>query len=172
MKNIDWNNVTEAEEFERLPAGGYICVITGVEDVPNKEYLKVEFDILEGEYQSYFTRLAAGLNFWAGNFNRSYKPKAQPFFKGFLTAVKESNPGFVFNNDEKNLVSKMIGLTIGDEEYEGQDGKIKKRYYIDTVRSVEAIRKGVFKVPEFRPFKDPGNPLEGFNALPDSDLPF
>ena len=30
MKNIDWNNVKEAEEFERLPAGGYICVITGV----------------------------------------------------------------------------------------------------------------------------------------------
>lgn len=172
MKNIDWNNVKEAEEFERLPAGGYICVITGVEDFPDREYLKVEFDVLEGDYQSYFTRLAAGLNFWAGSFIRSYKPKAQPFFKGFLTAVKESNPGFVFNNDENNLLSKTVGLTIGDEEYIGQDGKTKKRYYVEATRSVDAIRKGEFKVPDFKPIKDPGNPMAGFNPLPDDELPF
>ena len=156
MKNIDW----------------YICVITGVEDFPDREYLKVEFDILEGDYQSYFTRLAAGLNFWAGSFIRSYKPKAQPFFKGFLTAVKQSNPGFVFNNDENSLLSKTVGLVIGDEEYVGQDGKVKKRYYVEAVRSVDAIRKGDFNVPELRTLVKADDSLSGFTPLPDSDLPF
>ena len=172
MKNIDWNNVKEAEEFERLPAGGYICVITGVEDFPDKEYLKIEFDILEGEHQSYFTRMAASLNFWAGNFIRSYKPKAQPFFKGFLTAVKQSNPGFVFNNDENNLLSKRVGLAIGDEEYVGQDGKVKKRYYVEAVRSVDAIRKGEFKIPELRALSASDREMIGFAELPDVEPPF
>ena len=41
MKKINWKNVEEAKEFEKLPAGGYICGITAVEDVPEKEYLRI-----------------------------------------------------------------------------------------------------------------------------------
>ena len=52
MKKIDWNNVEEAKDG-RLPAGGYICGITSVEDVANSEYLRFEYDIAEGEYKNY-----------------------------------------------------------------------------------------------------------------------
>ena len=45
MKHIDWDNVKEAKGFEKLPMGGYVCGITAVEDVPDKEQLKFEFDI-------------------------------------------------------------------------------------------------------------------------------
>ena len=89
-----------------------------------------------------------------------------------MTAVKQSNPGFVFNNDENSLLSKTVGLVIGDEEYVGQDGKVKKRYYVEAVRSVDAIRKGDFKVPELRTLVKADDSLSGFTPLPDSDLPF
>ena len=37
----DWSRVEEAKEFEMLPSGGYVCQILRVEDVPDKEYLKI-----------------------------------------------------------------------------------------------------------------------------------
>ena len=55
MKKIDWNNVKE--NGSQLPAGGYVCGITSVEDVPEKEYLKFEFDVAEGEYKNYYRAL-------------------------------------------------------------------------------------------------------------------
>ena len=41
-------------ESKRLPAGGYICKYTNVEDNEEKQYLYMEFDIAEGEYKGYF----------------------------------------------------------------------------------------------------------------------
>ena len=45
MRPIDLNNVQEAQEFKKVKPGGYVCEMTAIEDVPNKEYLRIEFDI-------------------------------------------------------------------------------------------------------------------------------
>ena len=46
IKNID--SIQEAGEGgKRLPAGGYVCKYTDVQDDPKKEYLYMEFDIAE-----------------------------------------------------------------------------------------------------------------------------
>ena len=92
MKKIDWNNVEEAKDG-RLPAGGYICGITSVEDVANSEYLRFEYDIAEGEYKNYYRELSEHLNFWGGSFIKSYKEKALGFFKKMIVAFEKSNPG-------------------------------------------------------------------------------
>ena len=52
MKSIDLTNVQEAGEFTRPAAGPYICGIVKVEDVADKEYLKVTYDIIEGEFKA------------------------------------------------------------------------------------------------------------------------
>lgn len=51
MKALNGYNEVKAStgEYARLPAGGYVCKITKVEDVAAKEYLRVSFDIYEGE---------------------------------------------------------------------------------------------------------------------------
>lgn len=51
MKNINWNSVPDPVELPRLTPGGYVCKITVAVDVPEKEYLKLEYDIAEGEAQ-------------------------------------------------------------------------------------------------------------------------
>ena len=56
MKHIDMTNVQEAGEFDRLPAGSYVCVIRDVEDFPQKEYLKVTYDIAAGKYAGYYDK--------------------------------------------------------------------------------------------------------------------
>lgn len=149
MKNIDWDNVQDASEFKTLPAGGYVVGILRVLDVADKEYLSIEYDIAEGEYKNFYSQRAKAHPDWkwSGAFVRSYKPKAQPFFKQFLTCLKKSNDGFTFNNDERTLVRKKVGLVLAEEEYQKLDGSIGTRLYVAQVRSVDAIRGGDFEVP-------------------------
>lgn len=179
MKNVNWDGVQEATEYSRLAPGGYICRITKATDVPDKEYLKLEYNIAEGEFKDYFKQLNESKNFWGGNFVRSYKESALSFFKAFKTAVEGSNSGYKFINDENTLVGKLVGLVLGEEEYEANDGSTKNRLYVDQVRNVESIKKKDFKIPELKTLKPKSGkasvPGDGFMNIPDGlgeDMPF
>lgn len=153
MKNVDWNVVEEATEFERLVPGGYVAVITDVEDVEEKEYLKIYYDIAEDKFKDYFKQLCESKNFWGGHFIRSYKETALSFFKGFLTAIEASNRGFVANTFDGNISSlrgKRIGLVLSEEEYKSNDGKIKTRLYVSATRAADKIRQGEYKVNDLK----------------------
>ncbi len=181
MRNIDWNNVEEAKEFEKVTPGGYVCGITAVENVENKEYLRIEYDIAEGEKKNYYRELYKSKGFWGASFIKSYKETALPFFKAFKTAVENSNKGYTFNNDEKTLVRKLVGLVLAEEEYKANDGKIKTRLYVDQVHSIDKIRSGDFTVPELKKLDVKDSPttptfdMSGFEDIPtpdDNNLPF
>lgn len=148
MKKHDWNNIEEATEFRGLPAGGYVCGITTAEDYADKEYIKCEFDIAEGEFKNYYKDLYASKAFWGGSFIKSYKEKALPFFKMFFTKVEKSNKGFKWADDETKLRGKLIGLVLSEEEYQKNDGTIGTRLYVSDFKTVEEIRKGDFKVKD------------------------
>ena len=157
MKAINnFDKIQENSSFEKLPVGGYIIKILAVDDVPEKEYLKIFFDINEGEKKGFFTKAfkedTRAEKKWpnAGSFIRSYKEKALPMFKGFTNAIENSNKGYSWNFDEKSLVNKVVGLVIGEEEYVNQKGQLRKRTYVSAVRSVDTIKKGDFTVPELK----------------------
>lgn len=164
MKNINWNEVEEAQEYEKVATGGYVCGITAVEDVTEKEYLKLEFDIAEGPLKNYYRGLYEAKNFWGGKFIKSYKEKAQKFFKGFITAIENSNKGFKFDNDEAKLKRKLVGLVLSEEEYEAKDGTIKTRLYVSDVRSVDKIRSGDFEVKPLKRFSTASGTLTNSTA--------
>ncbi len=180
MQNINWNEVEEVKDFEKLPAGGYVCGITSVEDKPDKEYLYIEFDIAEGEFKNYYRNLYEKKDFWAAKFIKSYKEKARGFFKKMLTAFEKSNPGFKFDNDEKKLKRKLIGLVLGYEEYVGNDDKIKERITVTDFLSVDDVRAGRFEVPKLKKLDDDeydrvSDKNAGFTDVSDEedgDLPF
>ena len=180
MQNINWNEVEEVKDFEKLPAGGYVCGITSVEDKPDKEYLYIEFDIAEGEYKNYYRKLYDNKGFWGAHFIKSYKEKARGFFKKMLTAFEKSNSGFKFDNDEKKLKRKLIGLVIGYEEYVGNDDKIKQRVIVTDFLPVEDIRAGRFDIPALKRLDDDeydrvSDKNAGFSDVSDEedgDLPF
>ena len=154
MRNINWDNVQEAGDFPKVTPGGYLARIMAVQDEEEREYLRISWDFAEGELKGYYKDLAASKGFWGGTFVRSYKEKALPYFKGFKTAVEESNPGYVFQNDPQSLVGKWIGVVIGEEEYwSDRDRKVKVRTYVDQVRSGQAIRAGEFAVPPLKKYE-------------------
>lgn len=160
MKKVDLTNVQEAKDgSNRHPAGPYICKITAVEDVEEKEYLKVSFDITEGEYKGYYAKGREEHPDWEwfGSYCKSYKTKALPMFKRFCSAVTKSNDGYTFdggaaNSDEKSLIGKKIGLLFREEEYYSNDGELRTRLIVYSEFSIDKIKEQ--KTPSIKKIKD------------------
>jgi hypothetical protein len=183
MKKIDLENVQEFTKFKN-PVGGFICEIKTVEDVPEKEYLKIGYDIAEAlnneqkEFVGMYEKRKKERDFDYPTTVVSYKENSLPFFKGFITALENSNRGYKWDNDETKFVGKLIGFVIGEEEYEGKDKngvpKVKVRTYVAERHSVDAIKEGDFDVPEFKkltkaPVERASNPFANNGAAPEKN---
>ena len=180
MRKInDFDKVQEnGGGFKRIPDGAYIVGVKKVEDVSDKEFLRLELDICKGEYKNWYQQQYDADNretkYWPrdGVLVRSYKEKALPFFKGFITAVTKSNPKFEWKWNEQDLKNKVFGVVVGTEEYLKKNGGVGTRPYIDSVHSVEANEKGDYTVPDVKkldPTKATSKPAEPFvNPFSDS----
>lgn len=172
MRKVNWNDIAEADEYNNPTPGAYIGVITNVEDVEYKEYLKIEWEFAEGQYKGENRNTYERANFWPYAIIRSYKEKALPFFKSFKTALEESNLGYRFDEDNlRAMVGCRIGVVLGEEEYTKKNGKVDKRLYVHQTRSIAAIQSGDFTIPDFKPLKTgPGSSAPSqFSAIPDDD---
>ena len=184
MKKIEnYENVQASSgEFARPTAGGYICKIINVEDVPMNEqgkgdYLRIEYDIADGEFKDYYKEQK---DRWGGNWNasfiRSYKEKAQGMFKHFINCVEQSNNGFVWDWNEKGLVGKFVGLVLGEEEYENKKGEIKTKLVVKDIKTPFEIKEGNFKIPPIKKLErteaQTDNGFSPIDNVDTSDLPF
>ncbi|MBO7251779.1 MAG: hypothetical protein J6V25_04040 [Oscillospiraceae bacterium] len=148
MKNVNWNDVQD--DIRNPVPGGYAAKITRVEDNEEKEYLKIEWEFADGEFKGVNKEVYDAFGFWPLAFVCSYKEKALRFFKGFKTAVENSNPRYVFNNDPQSLVGKFVGVVLGEEEYLSKKGEVRKRLYVAEKRSGKAIRDGEYEIPALK----------------------
>lgn len=172
MKKInDWENVKASGDFARPAAGGYVCKIVDVTDTPDKEYLHIEYDFAEGEFKNYWFETASKFGWWGGDFYRSYKDSAAGMFKAFTNAVEGSNPGYKWAWEEDTLRDKVIGLVLGEEEYVKNDGSIGTRLKVRSVKTVEDIREGRFRVPELKKLEEKDTVQDSFTAIDDA-VPF
>ena len=179
MKHIDWNNVQSAENFTSPGPGGYICGILGAEDEAKDERIRCQYDIIEGDFKNYYRdRLSRKPDWNLPSFIKSYKEKALGFFKKFLEAVEASNPGYKFDDDERKLRGKKIGLVFGEEEYRKQDGTIGVALRVVDFLPVADIKAGKFEVPKRKPLENrsagsaPLNTSDFEEITDDEDLPF
>ena len=180
MKSYDRNQyqATEDGEFKTLPAGGYLAKITSATDDTAKEYLKLEFEITDGEHAGFCSETYQRAKFWPLRSVRSYKETARTFFNGFIAAVENSNPGFTWGWDEKALVGKAVGVVVGERDYLSTSGDLKSGIEVAQIRSVQTIREGKFKVPEKKQLsaedkaKLMGSAHAGDLAGSDEPLPF
>ena len=189
MKPINnWENVKATGSFETLPAGGYVCQIKSVNEVKNKKdgtRLEIMLDIAEGDYRGFFERDYRSQTredkFWRGIANQNVPNEGSPkyeqqagFFKRFINDIEESNPGYHWNWDEKTLVGRMIGVVFGEREKQSQKGTVYTTSIADSITTVDAIRKGAYKVPELRRLPNaPATSFGGFSPVADDgDLPF
>lgn len=178
MRNVNWNDV---QDDVRSPVpGGYAARITKVEDMEDKEYLRIEWEFADGEFKGVNKETFEAFGYWPLAFICSYKEKALRFFKGFKTAVENSNPSYVFRNDPQSLVGKFVGVVLGEEEYfSTKHNEVRKRLVVAEKRSGKAIREGDYTIPELKKLNPGSIPTAG--AAPanysvieddDADLPF
>ena len=177
---------------ERLPAGGYICKILKAwcENTPNGSgQLVLALEIVEGNYAGFIKRQYDGRKSSNPNaawpcifkqFTLGTDGQTNPFFKGLLKSVEESNAGYRWNWQEATLANRMIGMIFREEEFEASDGSIKTTVRPAFPRSVERIRNGV-DVPEIKRLNNmrsnanaSQNAMQnaGFTEVNDSELPF
>lgn len=152
MRPRNWAGVEESTPFEKLPAGGYVIRIVGVEDVPSKEYLNVVFDVAEGEHAGFYSDDFGRRNPWAHRFVRSYKESAEGMFKAFLMRLEESNPQFTIagwqvSSDERAFVGLELGVVLQFEDYTNDRGEDRERLEVVGVYASQDIRNGDYKVP-------------------------
>lgn len=177
---------TPTQEREKLPVGGYVLKILDAEEI---EYgwgsvLKISFDIAEGERKDFFR-----LDYisqqepkkWRGTRSLTIPADTddegrKDYFSSQVACIEASNPGFVFDFDEKALKGKLVGAVFGEKEYDF-DGKHGFFVACRGFRTADAIREGRFKIPQpLMLEKKGGGAPDGFLPISeeddDSDLPF
>jgi hypothetical protein len=176
-------------ENERLPVGGHVCQIRAARcdtSRNGKEMLVVAFDIKEGsEYDGFYKRRfdrAKEKNLeakWPGLYyavTTNAEGNTSPMFKGLITCIEESNPGYQWNWNEASLNGKMVGFNFGEEEYVHQgSGEIRTAVKPMFPASVSKVKDGSVVPPQVRKVvaaASAGAASGGFTQVDDDDLPF
>jgi len=134
----DWDKIDGIEygDYETLELGGHEVVIKDAYEYTGQSgntSLRVEVDITgndkqAGFYQKQYDNDNRNDKKWPNGAIRYISLKEDEMcvalFKGFTTAVENSNPGYQWNWDEKSLVGKKLCGVFGLEEYEKQDGTV------------------------------------------------
>lgn len=152
-------------ETINLPAGLYKLVIKQVnviQDKNNREMMVLCFDILEGsqkdgyvgvnyDYKDFYDkqfklrRQSDPNTKWGGIYRQLTHGDSLPFFKGIITSIEKSNPGYRWNWDERTLVGKVVGGIFQREEFLTSDGQKKMATKCIQMRSMDGLKDA--KVP-------------------------
>lgn len=175
MKKFDNYETLKAETSETansiLAAGPYIVQIVSVQNDTEKEYLKITFDIVDGPNAKRFQEAFTKFGTWpgAGITYRSYKQTAQSYFTAFIIALEKSNPGFVWNWEETQLVGKKMVVNYREEEAM-INGEMKTVLRVAEVRSIQSLKEGKIKLLSKKTLDQSRN-LKSIE-IDDKDLPF
>ena len=181
-------------DFEEITVGGHVCVIKAAhEDVRNgKRYLVLLFDIAPEDAQGgYYTRLynrrvqslqnsLDGVVRWPGTYWQGMEGKSTAFFKGLISSIEKSNPGYTWNWDEKTLKGKKFGGVFGREQYIGRDGMphwSTKCLYARSVEGIADVETPVDKPissANYEGYSQPAGVPAGYTPVDEGDdqLPF
>lgn len=181
MKPVEGYNESQAftGESMQLPAGLYVCQIKMAieEERKGKRLIAIAYEIAEGEYKGFFQKkYDADKNQnkkWPGIHRQLMEGESLPFFKGLMTSIEESNPGYTWNWDENSLKGKKFGAVMGREEFMTQDGQKKMATKIRGIRSVEGLKNATVPEDKLLPDNQTGYqdmpPTGGFPT--DADAP-
>lgn len=182
MRPIEnWNGINGIVpgEYKKVPAGGYVCCIVSAKETTSssqKRMLTIGLDIAEGEYSSYYTDDFKARKErdpekakWGCTYYQNLEGKGAEFFKGLITLLEVCNPGYTWDWDEHGLRGKQIGVIFREEEYIGNDGKLRSSVKPVSFRMVDDIREGNFKVPEIKRVDSAANVFGADNG---EEIPF
>lgn len=158
----NWDQIEGVEfgDYETLELGGHEIVIKNAYVYTGRTgntSLKIEVDIAGNDKQANFFQKQFDGNpsadkTWPNGACKYVSLKEEEnclkMFKGFTTAVEKSNPGYIWNFDEKTLIGKKLCGVFGLEQYEKQDGTTGFATRLTQFRSLEKLSE--VKIPKVR----------------------
>lgn len=151
IKDFDKVEAKGMDDFRGLPIGAYECVIMDARvnhnEQSGKDTFKVSVDIASGEFKDYFKKMYENDTRidrkWNNNAVKylSYTGDNIAYFKGFLTVVENSNPGYKWDWDETKLKGKKVCGVFQYEEYEKQDGTKGIKVRLSKFRSLDKMKE-------------------------------
>ena len=156
MPTVDFDEVADAEDFSPLPAGAYVCRVSGVEEKMSQagnEMWNLKLVVEEGEY--------------VGRYlfdNLVFVGKALPRVKLVCSRLGIDVSGQV-NLLPEMLMGKRARVTVGIEPYIDEHGAQKRRNVVPFA-GYEAIDGGGGGAATSQPRADEPPPVT------DADIPF
>lgn len=159
IENFENIEVKEYEDFKVLTLGGHKVVIKEAIEytgMTGNKSLKVSVDIASGEFKDFFQeqydRNTNPERKWSNGAVKYISLKdteiCHQMFKGFITAIENSNPGYKWDWNEKGLIGKKLAGVFGWEEYQANDGLIKTATKLTRFRSLDKLKD--IKVPKVK----------------------
>lgn len=155
---------SSGKKSNQLPVGAYVCQVLDARvegDAPDQR-LAVIFEVYEGQYKGYYmarykAQKARGSNYeikYKGvirlripnpdNTKAQYPESDQRRFNDMIARFQNSNPNSEFFDDngfdEGKLKGKLIGISIAEDEYNGNAFTKPVRF-----ENVEDVRQGLVK---------------------------
>lgn len=173
------------KSFTQLPKGAYVIQIKDAREEQNKSgngsHLTICFDIAEGDYKGYFQNMME---------NSTSEDKKWPYdgryyltvpadgcqsfvwegWNTFFADLEDSNNGFVFGGDVKQLKGKLIGgkfhieqteyngniydhtrlkfTCVAEDVRQGKAGRLPKDKLIAAAKAPQTDADGFMKIPE------------------------
>jgi hypothetical protein len=184
IKPSEWDTTEVITgDFKRLTLGGHVCQIKNAKidtTTTGKEVLVIQFDIANGDCANFYTnefqrRFTSNPDAkYMGVYRQLTEGNSLKFFKGLITAIENSNQGYVWNWEEKTLKGKFFGGVFGEEQYLNSKGEAKMSTKCRFIRSVDQVLSGV-EIPKPKMLK--GNENYNVNSLgtevfPEEEIPF
>ena len=193
----DWGTVQGrdgTDTMEQVTPGGHICRIISAETGKSKSQQDMLILCLEidegGQFDGVYRRMYDSRlrNAQGGQAVRwpcmyyqmindyQHPENTNPRFKGLVRAVEESNPGFMWRWEERDLINRRVGMIFREEEYEGNDGTVRtnvKPFACFAAHKIAEIavpaKKTLTNSPTAASAPAQGN---GFQEVQDDELPF
>ena len=181
----------------RLPKGAYVCKILGVKYEEGKggtnDFIKVQFDVTEGEYAGFFKKqyeentsddkkFKGQTTIWVPADDGSEKDGyTKNTFAKWTNAFEESNEGYSWDWDEKKWKDKAVGIVFGETGtvIEGKEIVYTDARYPVAVEKVRSGKAGEAKFKAKNGYTGKGGSADSkandFVNLPegiDEELPF
>lgn len=145
-----------------LPGGPYVAVVVRAkEDVTGygNPCLKVVYDIMEGQFAGKFADIAADEDQdWRHTAEVDTAEAGGARLKALTDAIAASNPGWVWDWNEANMIGRVFGLVLQERKITVSKGKNKgkNRTYLDFWDAVpaDAVRQGIVHTPPVNDQRD------------------
>lgn len=155
------NNIPITDPERQLPAGAYVLRIIAADYIPDKDYIRIVWDVADGEYANHF----ANHNLCDGNDVKShciyltYDHKRRSWYtrsRQFNACVSEDKPSIPYNFVEtfspqtgiaylSEFVGSLFGAFVSPSVYHSEASN--RDFYqtqVDTYTTANLVRLGVF----------------------------